>query len=119
MSYLVGLLDHRCSIERRAAGSNELGEPDGAWSTVASNLSCHRVVKRERRWKVDDVENLSVLVESLLIPAGTDVLKGDRINALDLGAGESLGPFLVDQILDRRRPNLGSHHITLFLREFA
>lgn len=119
MSLIAGLLDHRCTIERRAAGSNELGEPDGAWETATSNLSCHRVVKRERRWAVDDVQNLSVIVEVLLIPAGTDVLKGDRINALDLGAGESLGPFLVDQILDRRRPNLGSHHITLYLREFA
>lgn len=110
---------HRCTIERPAYQPNPYGEDAESGTTVvATGTRCRLVISSERIEDSTEAERPRISRYKHLLPAGTDVRKGDRITTLTLEDGTVLDEkFSVEAILPRRAHAL--HHVTCELKRIS
>jgi hypothetical protein len=91
-----------CLIERATVGAADaMGRPGRTWATVAAGVRCRWDDRRQervsRKFKIEKAEPL------LMLPAGTDIRKADRVSAVTRtsdGAVLAAGPMEVKWVED-------------------
>lgn len=112
-------LCHRCTIRRvTATQPDPFGNDTNTWSDWGVDVPCRLVVKGQRAVDTEKAQDVTVTTYKLLLPAGTDVVEGDRVTDLEYEDGsEESGTFSVEAILPRRGRTV--KHIALELRKVS
>lgn len=96
---MIGL-NETCTIKRATETLNEYGEPELAWSDVATGVKCRYVTgsyyQREQLRAVAGAGTI-VAEAKILLPGGMDIQEGDRIE-LDSRLYEVLSAEDVDRV---------------------
>lgn len=82
----VGMKD-RCTILRDLSGPDSWGQPEGIFTTVATDVPCLVVPESSSKQSVKSDRVVEVLMYDIAVMLGTDVQKGDRIECPDRFAG--------------------------------
>lgn len=91
-------MSHRCTTQRRAAGTDSWGQGSGAWTDHLTAEPC-------RGWEVSNQlviapgEIAPVMQRKLALPLGTDILDTDRVGDVTYrGAVVMEGPMTIDDM---------------------
>lgn len=107
-------LIHSVTLERATAQADGYGNRKKTWATLATGVKGRLVIGAQQVMSNDLAEYAIVTTYKLLLPAGTDVREGDRVQSVTLEDGVTEnGPYSVASVLPRRSRSL--HHITLLL----
>ena len=98
----------RLATERRAAGSDDYGGPDGAWSANLTDTSCW-AWQPNARLTDNGQREVTVAPVLVMVALGTDITDDDRITSIvDRNSGSVYGKLYVDAV-QRRKNHLLIH----------
>jgi hypothetical protein len=110
-------LTQRCTIERNAnadATDDWQTPPPPAWAPHLQEQPCRAWISGHRPVSHEGTLTAVLIELSMLVPLGTDVTDGDRVNGITL-RGEPVheGPLTIHAVLERR------DHLELILSKAA